>query len=105
MIINFSAEDAFPLSHALKLLPKTRRGRSPHVSTIFRWAQRGLKGVRLETISIGGVRCTTREALQRFFARLTENGNHCGDGEARPQAAPARRHADQVAAEPAQLGL
>jgi hypothetical protein len=32
----------------------------------------GLWGVRLETIRVGGTLCTSRQALERFFARLAE---------------------------------
>lgn len=43
-----------------------------HVSGLYRWAKHGLHGVRLETIQVGGTLCTSREALERFFARLAE---------------------------------
>jgi hypothetical protein len=36
-------------------------------STVWRWTMRGLRGVRLETYSIGGRRFTTREAFDRFI--------------------------------------
>jgi hypothetical protein len=32
---------------------------------------RGVRGVRLETLMVGGTRCTSVEALQRFFERIT----------------------------------
>lgn len=37
-------------------------------ATIARWIQRGVRGVTLETIAIGGRRCTSREAIERFVA-------------------------------------
>jgi hypothetical protein len=40
--------------------------------TLYNWATRGRRGVVLETVPIGGVLVTTREALQRFFDRLVE---------------------------------
>ena len=49
-------------------------------STLFRWASKGLRGVRLEVIRIGGTQCTSVEALARFFHRLSEH--------AEPPAAP-----------------
>ncbi len=72
MSIDVHLEQVLSLHDALTIIPKTRRGKSAHISTIHRWVQRGLQGVRLETISIGGVRCTSREALQRFFTRVTQ---------------------------------
>lgn len=44
----------------------------PSVPTLWRWALKGLQGVRLETIKIGGRRYTSFEAIDRFAARLTD---------------------------------
>lgn len=55
----------------LKFLPVRRRGKRPHVSCVFRWTKTGCRGVVLESIQIGGTRCTSQEALARFFAALT----------------------------------
>jgi hypothetical protein len=52
-------------------LPNRRGGRRPHISCIYRWAQRGCKGVVLETLQCGGTKMTSLEALQRFFERLS----------------------------------
>lgn len=37
-----------------------------NVCTIWRWAKRGVRGVVLETIAVGGRRFTSREAFRRF---------------------------------------
>jgi len=71
-MIDISTETVLTLSAAAKSLPERRRGSSPHVATLYRWAQRGVKDVRLETIQIGGTLCTSTEALQRFFDALSE---------------------------------
>lgn len=39
-----------------------------HVSTVWRWVLRGLRGHHLECVRIGGRRYTTREAFARFIA-------------------------------------
>ena len=65
-MIDFQKEHLRTLSEAARLLP----GR-PHVSTLHRWARRGVKGVRLDTVRIGGRRYTSIEAVQRFAAGLT----------------------------------
>ena len=44
----------------------------PSLATIWRWSLKGLRGVRLETIKVGGRRYTTLEAIDRFSARLTD---------------------------------
>ncbi|MDA8563103.1 DUF1580 domain-containing protein [Mariniblastus sp.] len=50
---------------------KERLGKRIHPSTIHRWRLRGVRGVRLETLLIGGTRNTSAEALSRFFAATT----------------------------------
>lgn len=42
----------------------------PHYCTKVRWATRGVRGVRLETVLLGGVRHTSAEAIQRFHAKI-----------------------------------
>ncbi|MCA9120193.1 MAG: DUF1580 domain-containing protein [Planctomycetaceae bacterium] len=54
-----------------RALPRRRRNRPVHVSTIHRWRQRGVDGVRLEAIRIGGAWHTSWEAFARFCERLT----------------------------------
>ena len=66
MDIDFSSETLLSLSAAAKLLP----GR-PHPSTLHRWRLRGLRGVKLKTVLIGGRRFTSSEALSRFSVAVT----------------------------------
>lgn len=61
-------------------LPLRRGGKRVNVATLYRWASHGCRGVRLETIQIGGTKCTSQEALQRFFDRLS---NHDRDSSMR----------------------
>jgi hypothetical protein len=72
-MIDCTSETLVTLADAAKLLPRRRRGRKAHVSTLFRWTTIGVRGVLLESIQVGGTRCTSREALQRFFESLSEN--------------------------------
>jgi hypothetical protein len=55
-------EDIISLSDAAKSLP-TR----PHFATVWRWAERGLRGRRLETYKIGARHVTSTQALHRFL--------------------------------------
>ena len=71
-MIDISTETVLTLTEAAKRLPQRRRGSRPHVATMYRWAQRGVKGVRLEALQVGGTLCTSLEALQRFFDILSE---------------------------------
>jgi len=43
----------------------------PHVSTIWRWYRRGIRGIKLEIIRIGGRPYTSRQAIERFVERTT----------------------------------
>lgn len=70
-MIDISKEELLPLAEAAKPLPKRRNGSRPHASTLYRWAKDGLSGVRLEVLRVGDTTCTSWEALQRFFQRLT----------------------------------
>jgi hypothetical protein len=74
MPIDLLTELIFPLGQAPERagLPARRRGRKPAVSTFFRWAAKGVGGVRLEVIRVGNTLCTSREAVARFCVALTE---------------------------------
>lgn len=65
-MIDLSTENVMPLSEAAKTLP----GR-PSVSTVWRWCQRGVAGVKCESLVVGGKRCVSAESLQRFCERVT----------------------------------
>jgi hypothetical protein len=67
---NLSNETLITLREAAKSLPPRRAGRPVSAGTLFRWATAGLRGVRLEAVQMGGTKCTSKEALFRFFGRL-----------------------------------
>src|SRR5689334_10653496 len=87
LVIDSTQETVITFSQAADELPRRRRGRKCHVSTLYRWATIGCRGVRLESIQVGGTLCTSREALQRFFEALTA---------ARPEKAAAGCHEPPV---------
>ena len=98
-MIDTTTEEVFSLTEATKSkqLPKRRGGKRPHVSCLYRWSTDGCRGVVLESIQIGGTRCTSAEALQRFFDRLSRNVNT--EPAAEPtRTASARERASQRAA-------
>ena len=49
-----------------------RFGRRPNAASVWRWATKGIKGVRLATISLGRYRYTTVSALERFIAETSQ---------------------------------
>lgn len=69
-MIDFNSESLLTFAEATKTLPAKRAGRPIHTATLYRWSATGLRGIRLETIQVGGTRCTSVEALQRFFEKL-----------------------------------
>jgi hypothetical protein len=71
-MIDSASETLITLIQAADELPRRRRGPKTHISTLFRWSTAGCRGVVLETIQVGRTRCTSREALQRFFERLSQ---------------------------------
>lgn len=59
----------------LDFMPRRRgTGKPTHERTVRRWVEVGLKGVKLETLYVGGIRHTSAEAVQRFFERLSLPG-------------------------------
>jgi len=71
-MIDLTTEQVVSLSEATKKLPRRRGGKRPHVATLYRWAVRGVRGIKLETLRVGGTLCTSLEALQRFCERCTD---------------------------------
>ena len=45
-------------------------GKHLHVSTVYRWSQRGLNGHQLATTKIGRTRCTSTDNLIRFIQAI-----------------------------------
>ena len=74
-MIEFHEEELFSFTEAAKLMPQRRRGRKLAASTLWRWSKKGLRGVHLDSLVVGGQRYTTKTALQRFFAQLTRDAD------------------------------
>jgi hypothetical protein len=71
MAIDITREELVIFHRLAQSLPRRRRNRPVHVSTVHRWRQRGLGGIRLESIRVGGAWHTSWEAFARFCERLT----------------------------------
>src|SRR5690349_20799837 len=71
MAIDVCIEEVVSLRDACSLLPRRRAGKKPAIETLYRWSLRGCRGIKLETVQVGATRCTSVEALQRFFDALT----------------------------------
>jgi len=71
MAINVAEEDLITFTELAKALPCRRAGRPVHVSTIHRWRSRGINGLKLEAVRVGGAWHTSWPAFARFSAELT----------------------------------
>jgi hypothetical protein len=90
-------EGPMPLSALPKKLPVGRSGKRLHLSTIWRWASRGIRNgeraIRLETFSVGGDRFTSWPAVERFLAALNDDDG----GDMPTTTRTSRKRAKQIA--------
>ena len=63
------------LSEKRMSVSKLAREEGLNPTTVWRWATRGVRGVKLETMNIGARRFTSREAFERFVAATTAVAN------------------------------
>ena len=72
------------------------------LATLHRWRLNGVRGVRLETLLIGGLRYTSREAIERFIA-----AQNADDAPATPviTSAQRRRQSEAARTELERMGL
>jgi Protein of unknown function (DUF1580) len=73
-VTDLLSEELLSLAEAAK-----RLSNHPHISTVWRWSLRGVRGVRLQTIAVGGRRYTTATYLEEFVAHLS--GRHSSDSQ------------------------
>lgn len=64
-----AAEKLIPI----RQLPRHIPGR-PHLSTIFRWLSRGVRGIRLASVRVGGRRFVSPAQIENFIAAVTSAG-------------------------------
>jgi len=70
-MIDMDGETLVSLKSARDVIPG-KRGHRVSASTLHRWQRQGLRGIRLETRVVAGVRYTTFEAIERFISATTE---------------------------------
>lgn len=64
-MIDVSRETLVRITRASEHFPSR-----PHLATLFRWVQKGVKGHRLEAVRVGAIWHTSIEAIARFLAAL-----------------------------------
>jgi len=80
-------EELFTLAQATAWV-RDRSGRKVHLATVHRWALRGCRGRRLETLLIGRQRMTSKEALARFFEAEAQEVHSAAPATPPPAAPP-----------------
>lgn len=65
MSIDVDAEDLIPFCEARTAFPG---GKRLSLATLHRWRLHGVRGTKLETCLVGGMRYTSAQAIRRFFA-------------------------------------
>ncbi|MGA7500634.1 MAG: DUF1580 domain-containing protein [Isosphaeraceae bacterium] len=74
-MIDISVENPISLRHILTQFPEKfpgRHGTPISQCTLENWANHGVRGVRLETVLVGGRRATSIEAVGRFYEGIAE---------------------------------
>ena len=93
--MRFDDADVLSLSEAAKALPG-----KISTSTIWRWATSGQRGIRLDSLRIGGRLYTSRRALQSFCEavsqRVVVEKPHYRDANAEAELAELRRRGFSV---------
>ena len=73
-------------------------GNRVHIASIYRWIKKGVAGVQLETLFVGGRRYTSQEALERFFieSTLAKNKDRLGLANHHAKQTQLEKHAEQL---------
>lgn len=95
-MIDIERESLVSIRDVPRQIPPRRSGRRVHISAVYRWLGRGVRGVKLEAIKIGGTTYTSLEALQRFAERLSEPSTQPRSG---PTSSTRKRQIDRAAEE------
>ncbi len=63
-----AAKDRFAKFIRMDEVPEVLKDiRKMHKMTVYGWAMRGVAGVRLKAVCIGGIKCTTLDWLEEFW--------------------------------------
>ena len=62
-MIDMSEETLIPVGQVPLKLPPRPSGKSVHVTSVYRWINHGIHGVKLESLKVGGTTYTSIEAL------------------------------------------
>lgn len=84
-MISPTSDDLIPLTGVPKIVGKIS-GKTPALASVYRWTSKGVSGIQLEVIQIGGRQFTTRSALDHFFMESTQARKSHGRGSGKSSA-------------------
>jgi Protein of unknown function (DUF1580) len=90
-MIDTTAEKPIPIDEIPAEHIPGRGGKPVHQVTLSLWYRRGIRGVKLETIMIGGRRATSIEALNRFYQAVSQARSSHPSHQPPAKAAPSPR--------------
>lgn len=89
-MISLADESLVPLAEVPKRLPARPNGKRVHISACYRWVATGVRGVRLESIRVGGTTYTSLQAIQRFADAVSQRVRPGRDENELPKSRSAR---------------
>ena len=95
-MIDIQHETLIRLQDVREYLPSSRKGKKLSKAVCFRWAAKGVRGVRLETLHVGAGRMTSLEALQRFADARGEASAPTAQQDTAQSRTRARKAADEL---------
>ena len=98
-MIDMSEETLIPIGQVPQKLPPRPSGKSVHVTSVYRWINHGVRGVKLESLKVGGTTYTSTEALQRFAEGLS----HPRDVSTPPYSLTRQREIERAAREVSEM--
>ena len=72
IMIDIARERLIAIHEVPAWLPRRQNGRKVHISAVYRWVSRGIRGIKLDAVRIGGTTYSSTEALQRFADAVTQ---------------------------------
>ena len=71
-MIDLESEQVATLKEAVSLIPPIKGHKPLNPKTLYNWATKGKRGILLESVPVGGVLVTSKEAILRFFSALDD---------------------------------
>jgi len=75
-LIDTTVEDPIPIVQLSQLYPHKvpgTRGKPVSPMTVENWTKKGIRGIKLEVLVVGGRLCTSLAALDRFYQEVTRS--------------------------------